>query len=417
MSLERMWVEGYRCFAERQVLELRPLTVVLGRNNSGKSALVRAPLVLSNGLIADVDSPLDLTRLGQDPPAFVDLVHQRFEHGAIRAGFEFQDDEGPIDLEVKIQNVDEWDTQVISEWRLRDGDAEFHAEWLALPGEDPTDLTYRLTGPAGVAADVRIWFVGLLPSIHDEILGKYNPRIRKNLPAFRHLSPFRHRLGRTGELPSRPPTQDPNGKNSAAILIYDHVRRGGRLVQKVNELAAAFLSDWEFGVESTYTGFGLVLRSLTSRGLSVPLADTGTGITQMLPIFIRRAIDELSPSPVTALEIVEEPELNLHPAAQAELAELYISAIRGGRHRFLIETHSETFLLRLRRRVAEGVLDPEHLALYFVESASTGAAARRITIDSLGNVDHWPDGIFAEDFEEVRAMAAAQLERQDDDAR
>lgn len=42
MSLDRMVLGNYRCFARRQDIELWPVTVVLGRNNSGKSALVVA---------------------------------------------------------------------------------------------------------------------------------------------------------------------------------------------------------------------------------------------------------------------------------------------------------------------------------------------------------------------------------------
>jgi hypothetical protein len=56
------------------------------------------------------------------------------------------------------------------------------------------------------------------------------------------------------------------------------------------------------------------------------------------------------------------------------------------------------------------------LALYFVESTGDAATARRINIDALGNVDYWPQGIFAEDFEETKALTVAQMERQDSDA-
>ena len=51
---------------------------------------------------------------------------------------------------------------------------------------------------------------------------------------------------------------------------------------------------------------------------------------------------------------VEEPELHLHPSAHALVADLFLQAATsdGSRVRFLVETHSETFLLRLRRRIA-----------------------------------------------------------------
>ncbi|GAA0377234.1 hypothetical protein Acor_30650 [Acrocarpospora corrugata] len=67
--------------------------------------------------------------------------------------------------------------------------------------------------------------------------------------------------------------------------------------------------------------------------------------------------------------------------------------------RFLVETHSETFLLRLRRRIAEGSVAAADVAVYFVENEGGSASARRIEIDSMGNLDYWPRGVFAEDFE------------------
>ncbi|WP_208116367.1 AAA family ATPase [Paractinoplanes brasiliensis] len=65
MSLVRMGLNNYRCFAGSIDVELRPVTVVLGRNNSGKSALVRAPLVLSTGIDTDSPAPLDLDKVGR----------------------------------------------------------------------------------------------------------------------------------------------------------------------------------------------------------------------------------------------------------------------------------------------------------------------------------------------------------------
>ncbi|MGB6162118.1 MAG: AAA family ATPase [Pseudonocardiaceae bacterium] len=94
MSLVRMALTNYRCFAKRLDIELRPITVVLGRNNSGKSALVRAPLVLSTGFHTDSPAPLDLDLLGEEIlDSFTDLIYGGRPHGSIRIELEF-DEEG-----------------------------------------------------------------------------------------------------------------------------------------------------------------------------------------------------------------------------------------------------------------------------------------------------------------------------------
>jgi predicted ATPase len=98
------------------------------------------------------------------------------------------------------------------------------------------------------------------------------------------------------------------------------------------------------------------------------------------------------------------------------LADLYLAAVKRTSTRFLIETHSETLLLRLRRRIAEG-LDPATVAVYFVDRVAGVSVARRIHIDADGNLDYWPTGVFSEDFEETRKLALAQRERRSADAR
>jgi predicted ATPase len=111
------------------------------------------------------------------------------------------------------------------------------------------------------------------------------------------------------------------------------------------------------------------------------------------------------------LYIVEEPELHLHPAAHAQLADLYLRAAKTTGNRFLIETHSESLLLRLRRRIAEELASPDDVGVYFVEHDGRTASARRIFVDESGMLSFWPDGVFTEDFEEVRALTQAQMRR------
>ena len=85
------------------------------------------------------------------------------------------------------------------------------------------------------------------------------------------------------------------------------------------------------------------------------MVDVGHGMNQILPIlashFFRASTD--------MLEVVEQPKLHLHPAAHGEVAELYIAAIQNSRQKFIVETHSDNFILRIQRRIAEGKLKPE----------------------------------------------------------
>jgi predicted ATPase len=151
-------------------------------------------------------------------------------------------------------------------------------------------------------------------------------------------------------------------------------------------------------------------------GLQVDLADAGSGLAQVLPILVQCVIDEVRVgSGQPSLQIIEEPEAHLHPAAHAELADLYLATAKTTGTRFLVETHSETLLLRLRRRIAEpdNEYTADMVAVYVVEQRDGVSTVRQVGIDELGNLTNWPEGYFSQDYHEVRALAAAQAERSD----
>lgn len=112
------------------------------------------------------------------------------------------------------------------------------------------------------------------------------------------------------------------------------------------------------------------------------------------------------------LDVIEQPELHLHDAAHAPLGDLLLDATARPGCVMLVETHSEALLLRVRRRVAEG-LPPERVALYYVEATGASSSLRRIPLLPNGEVEGWPAGVFSESFEEVKAIRRAQRLRTD----
>ena len=375
MSLLRMALGGYRCFAKRQDIELRPITVVLGRNNSGKSALVRAPVLVNSGIETDSSAPLDLDQLGDGlVGSFLDLIHGRRAHGGIDLDLTVDGPRFPTRLRATVQNInrDRFNSQVVSELEFsQDGVSVARLEWeLSDPKQVP-----RYTVEVGDDAwtDVPIDFHGLLPAektamwarnaLPHDVLARIfavADAFRDGFPSVRYFGPFREQPQRRYLLPARMPRElGSTGSHAAGILASDTVAHQGELIKRVNTALADLLPGWRLDVADRGEVWSVVLTSATDSDFTVNLADAGTGVAQALPIFVQRAIDLVSPPHRSVLEIIEQPELHLHPAAHADLADLYLSAVEKTPTRFLIETHSETFLLRLRRRIAEG-LRPGH---------------------------------------------------------
>lgn len=144
----------------------------------------------------------------------------------------------------------------------------------------------------------------------------------------------------------------------------------------------------------------------------VRLTDVGFGVSQVLPVVVESFF-----VPPRSVVIFEQPELHLHPKVQADLADLFVDAIRareGGEERhvqFLIESHSEHFLRRLQRRIAEERLAPEDAALYFVGGGAEGASVEALEVDAFGNILNWPEGFFGDEMADLVARAEAQAKR------
>mgnify|MGYP006276077949 CR=1 FL=1 len=99
--------------------------------------------------------------------------------------------------------------------------------------------------------------------------------------------------------------------------------------------------------------------------------------------------------------IIEYPESGIHPAYHGHLADHHLVSFSPT----VVITHSDEFILRVRRRIAEKTVSPECVALYWVDE-NTGVG-RRILLNERGTPDYWPEGFFAESQAEFMAIRRA----------
>ena len=201
---------------------------------------------------------------------------------------------------------------------------------------------------------------------------------------------------------------DPDGKNFPMFL---------------NSLSDAEITDFSGWVKELF-GYGVtVVRGAGHISIhleydysTVNVVDTGYGVSQILPVLGQvwwannrpqssGSIRTPSEDPIIA---IEQPELHLHPAHQALLADAFVNSIRsndGGGHRrrrrhnthFLIETHSEALINRLGALVAEGKIAPNHVQILVFDSGDKEQRNTSVTIakfDPDGQLLDWPYGFF-----------------------
>jgi hypothetical protein len=233
---------------------------------------------------------------------------------------------------------------------------------------------------------------------------------RRLLTSLQYLGPFREVPLRvypfSGE---RPSLLEPTGRGATDILVADYFRRGTRKRQLTNTVR-----DWlcKAGVAKD-----LSIRALSDRHYEIrvqhprtgeyeSLADVGYGISQVLPVVV--AGYSLDPG---ELFIVEQPELHLHPRAQAELGDFFLELYRR-KVQCIVETHSEHLIMRLQRHVASGRIVPEELTVNYVAAGNLAKEVTKLPLNRDGIFErNWPEGFFEERLEEALELARAPLKR------
>jgi predicted ATPase len=138
----------------------------------------------------------------------------------------------------------------------------------------------------------------------------------------------------------------------------------------------------------------------------VLLTDVGFGVSQVLPV-----VTLLQYVPRGSTVILEQPEIHLHPLAQANLADVIINAATHRGVQVIVESHSEHLLLRLQRRIAEEQIKSADVTLYFCDIADRGSVLERLQLDLLGKIENWPMNFMGDAFGEAAASEKARLRR------
>lgn len=194
---------------------------------------------------------------------------------------------------------------------------------------------------------------------------------------------------------------DPEGRNLAVFLrsLPDARRR---------DFEAWTYEEMGWKIAPSLRGGHISLRIEEKGGGSYNLADVGFGFSQMLPVLAqlwamrrfpgrRGYVPGLSTSDLTFA--IEQPELHLHPALQARLADTMSRAVSSARREsigltLVVETHSEAIVNRIGRLIADGELDSDLAAVVLFESSKNGkgSSVRTSLFDSKGYLEDWPYG-------------------------
>ena len=238
--------------------------------------------------------------------------------------------------------------------------------------------------------------------------------LRRQFEDFDSLSPFRDQPERTylftGENASG---VGRTGTKGTSILVNDSSKRG----QKKDFLIDR-ISEW---LRITGIANSLILHPLTDRHFELciedldgqfhNICDVGFGCSQVLPVLIGALNIALNRSNIeirrnNSIFVVQEPEIHLHPNAQASLGSFFVSLFQQAGQLF-VETHSDALVLRIARHVALKELNPKDVAVFFFSNTEAGKIVEQLTITDRGTfAPPWPGGFFPQ--REVESLGLAR---------
>lgn len=450
-TLSKLTVENFKAFGERrQHMPIRPITLIYGPNSSGKSSLLQA-IALAHEVVVYRTGIVDVNRTqlaGEsiDLGGFRQYVHSHEPNTNVTLGFglDIGDPEKVfIEFTIGAETIaPAQGTRPRTTIHTKEVTVRFDGERILSMQFDSSGygkLTVQKEHPhmsGGILSAYNIWiprgklFPIFSPSssktrVHPDRkvtwLGSYCPEYMKNiesaflknLQSLSYLGPLRYFPNRYF---SNMPSRGDSNWTSAGASAWDRIRQQKQLREAINQWLGdndKLRTPYRLGIqrfvdENDPSGVIEYTRLFDMRtNTIVSPKDVGIGVSQVLPVLT------MALSARQKLIAIEQPELHLHPAIQAELADVFLESALHRKNKLIIETHSESFILRILRRIRETAesgsrrsshlrVQPDHVSVVYVQPTDSGSRVFEIPLTSEGEFGtHWPEGFFAERVKEL----------------
>jgi predicted ATPase len=437
--LKNIRIKNFKALRDTGDLEIKPLTFLVGPNSSGKTSFFQFLLALrQTNQHQTLDYPLilqDYVDLG----SYKDLIFNHNEKDKLSISFSFEDHKEreiilrKFSYEFSFESIDSRAGKIYLKRILYTGPfnfTEIFKDKKQQPNKKGKDTTFeKLEVKEWKFDNVRVSILRKSKKIFYifkfkdpiEIRGKSIPVRIGQFHKITHvrkssLLPFPffdlpdkvinffdnlHHIGPLREEPQRVYT-------ATGIVPVEVGRTGKRSIDAIiiKQDKMDLLKYWldKFNISSDITvdelregsnRYEVILKDIHT-GINVNLADVGFGASQVLPIIIEFLI---SPSDATIL--IEQPEIHLHPKAQAMMGELLVDIVKGTNRKLIVETHSDLILSRVCTMVAEGKIDLNDVVIYYFNPQCKGTKILKININENGQYENFPKGFFEERYDEA----------------
>lgn len=459
--LTHLHIKNFKAWKDTGPIRLAPLTVIFGANSAGKSSLGHLLLALQQTArstdrkralhLGDATSLIDLGTFvdclhGHDPQQalFFDLAWTLPKPLEVRDPLQpsarYQGDRMRLAVTLSADKAQQPEVRALR-YALASSKGDVLDVELARDEKGKLSLTSESYGFK--MADGRKWpleepekfyrlsDISMARYKNAGFLADFALATESMLERISYLGPLRNHPQRiyqwSGDTPA---SVGQKGEYTVAAILAAQsegrmLNRGPKQAKRsFAEFIAAWLKDLgvihDFSVRPVAEGrkeYEVLLKT-HAKASEVKITDVGFGVSQVLPALVQAFY-----CPPHSTVWMEQPEIHLHPQVQAELADVFISATQArenGKARevqLIIESHSEHFLNRLQRRVAEGKIEADQVAVYFCRREGEAAELEPLKLNMFGEIENWPENFFGDEMADIagRTLAAIQRKKEIDD--
>ena len=413
-------IENVRCFADKQTFEIRPLTFLTGENSTGKTTLLSCWSVLDQIIRQRRRwGALDFNKEPYNMGSFDDIIHKtgegeksnkKVQSFIMKLTLESSQTEYTICFKKKEKGSEpvidyikiKYKNDILSFHYNKKSELAFSLEHISKNKVSKTPLPMKITIPTLIPFPILLNVILHHVSTYskNKISDSQKKQIKKIITVLESdiQSVFKYSLD-FGPVRSKPlrtydPIReniDPEGKEIPMILrsiSFHKETKWKNFCKKMSSFGqiSGLFSDIkveQYGKSDS----GPFQLQFNVRGLLSNIADTGYGISQILPLLVHIFL-----TPKRFQFLIQQPEVHLHPKAQAELSTLLIQSIKDKEHSFLVETHSDYMVDRARIEIRKGNIQPDQVSLIYLEPVSKGKVkAHNLFFDKQGNIQNPPE--------------------------
>lgn len=339
--IQKIEFENYKGFKDPQEIEIKPITLLIGKNSSGKSSICKLIPILAEGF----DHPEDKFPLVSSDGVRLSHTYQDLFHNGDYTSLIF-----------RLTGTDSVELSYLMD------DGKFYNKDVRKNVFCPENTPKELTKDS-------VTYLGPIRNHDIEFLNKYDVQNQ-----------------------TRP---DGRGGETYGELLRSFLS-DGVLLEKVGNWFDQNMSNQKLTFKEVAGKFGLVAPLIKRDKVEIHISEVGEGVTQVLPVIVKSFEDIKD-----RLVILEQPALHLHPSIHFKISERLVKSTQETGQKFLIESHSKTLLLGFVRLITQpdSGFSKDDIAIYYLDSDEAPFSVKKIEVYENGDFDWWPNGLFEDDYE------------------